>query len=345
VGNPAMLRFMIGLSIVLCGPLMAFHDGGVGDCSGCHVMHDDMVMPIGPGGEGALLIGESSSDVCLVCHATAAGAVLGQDPLLPPPEKGAGNFVFLHEDNLNDASDGVTNPIPGEVAGHSIVAPAHGLLNSTRYAVAPGGSFPSSQLGCTSCHNPHGNANFRLLHGVGPVQGGIADFTRPAPQAEGISLTGAESNGTHTVYRSGMSAWCGNCHGNYHEIEGLGFEHPTDQELEGEVSAQYNRYNGPTDPAGGSPSSAYLAAVPFEDASALPGSTNGPSGTSRVMCLTCHRAHAASAPHAGRWDFNVSLLREDGFASGSYPIPSPYLGPDQGPLCIKCHETTVPAQP
>ncbi len=60
------------------------------------------------------------------------------------------------------------------------------------------------------------------------------------------------------------------------------------------------------------------------------------------MCLSCHRAHASSAPAAGRWDFNVALLDEDGLVSGSYPIPNPYLDPDQGTLCSKCHEGGAP---
>ena len=57
------------------------------------------------------------------------------------------------------------------------------------------------------------------------------------------------------------------------------------------------------------------------------------------MCLSCHRAHATSSPAAGRWDFKVALLADDGRASGSYPIPNPYGGAAQGPLCSKCHET------
>ena len=196
-------------------------------------------------------------------------------------------------------------------------------------------------LSCTSCHNPHGTDSYRLLNGTGPVQGGIVDFIHPAPQAVGIVLNaGAESNANHTAYLSGMSAWCANCHGNYHTVDGMGgFQHEVDHNLSGGTAGQYNRYNGPSDQIGASPSNAYIAAVPFEDAAATPSSTSGPTGSSRLMCLTCHRAHASSAPHAGRWDFNVAYLREDGLASGSYPIPSPYIDPEQGQLCIKCHDT------
>jgi hypothetical protein len=117
------------------------------------------------------------------------------------------------------------------------------------------------------------------------------------------------------------------------------FEHPSDEALGPGIANRYNCYNGDDDKDGGSVATAYLAAVPFEDTSlpSTPSSTTGASSTSRVMCLTCHRAHASSAPAAGRWDFNVSLLADDGVASGSYLIPDPYDSPDQGTLCSKCH--------
>ena len=54
--------------------------------------------------------------------------------------------------------------------------------------------------------------------------------------------------------------------------------------------------------------------------------------------MTCHRAHASSAMDAGRWDFNVTFLSEDGDESGSYEIPDPYADPgNQRSLCNKCH--------
>jgi hypothetical protein len=166
----------------------------------------------------------------------------------------------------------------------------------------------------------------------------LITFANPAPSAVGIDLAGGpEANANHTAYQGGMSAWCANCHGRYHDGVGGSFEHPSGETLGAGISNRYNRYNGDDDPLGGSWATAYLAAVPFEDSGAATGSTTGSSASSRVFCLTCHRAHASSAPEAGRWDFNVSLLQEDGVVSGSWPIPSPYPSPDQGSLCSKCH--------
>jgi hypothetical protein len=350
----SLLPFGLVALLGAAQPASGFHNGGVGSCKACHVMHDShagSIVAVMPSGEPGLLIEETPSDVCLRCHATEEGEVLAINPRMPAVENGGGNFIFLLETNLNDAPDGASNLIPGEAAGHNLVAPGHALASDSRYSLSPGGTFPAGEMGCTSCHDPHGNANFRHLYGVGPVQGGLTVFSAPAPRAEGFDLDGAaESNNLHTAYQGGMSDWCGNCHGRYHDdvqtpvVPGGGapLEHPSDEPLDSEIRDQYNHYNGDDDPLGGSPATAYLAALPFEDATSTTTSTLGPGGGSRVMCLTCHRAHASSSPAAGRWDFRVGLLSQDGVVSGSFPIPNPFNSPNQGPLCSKCHVGGAP---
>ena len=251
-------------------------------------------------------------------------------------------YVWLLEDNLNDDEAGILDRIRGEAAGHSIVSPARGTSADTRWSRAPGGTFPASALGCTSCHDAHGNGNYRLLHGAGPVQDGITTFLYPAPRAAGLDLAdrGARESGKlHAAYLSGVTDWCANCHGTYHaEGSNAAFRHPVDVALDRDVVERYRQYAGDADPAGGSGDAAYLAEVPFESPNLTTTSTTGPQIGDRLNCLTCHRAHASSAPASGRWDFHVARLAEDGLASGSYPLPSPYADPKQGSLCRKCHD-------
>lgn len=342
------LLLLVGaLCFAIGGNAFAFHDAGVADCAGCHTMHNSengqLVDPDSPNGNPWLLKDATPSDVCLSCHASRQGAVFATDPLAPPAEKGGGNFVFLLEDNINDGHAGASNPILGDAAGHNIDAPSRGVGPDATLTHAPGGTFPAASLGCSSCHDPHGNTNFRLLYGIGDVQDGLATFDHAAPEAIGIGLGssgGSESNGNHTAYLSGMSAWCGNCHGDYHN-NSTKMIHPSGEALGGTIANIYNLYNGTVDITGGNPATAYLAAVPFEDPSNTTTSTAGPSATSQVMCLSCHRAHATSAPNAGRWDFNVTLLAEDGAESGSYAIPNPYANANQRSLCNKCHAKDV----
>jgi mono/diheme cytochrome c family protein len=325
---------------------LAFHEGGVGSCGGCHIMHEgEDGVPVVDVSD-PLLRGDASSDVCLGCHGDGPLGVFGEDPLNPPAERGGGNFVFLLEDQINDAADGADHPLSGEAAGHSVVAPSRGVGPDSRWPVAPGGAYPSSDLVCTSCHDPHGNTNFRMLHGAGPIQDGSYVFSSPAPTATGIELTTsspAESRSNHTAYLEGMSAWCGNCHGpDYHDQGTTAFDHPSNRALGGKRATRYGYYAGEDNPTSGDPTTSYLPEVPFEDSGTTTSTTAGPSGFSRVMCLTCHRAHASSAPAAGRWDFRVDRLDADGFVSGSYPLPNPYPGPNQGTLCSKCHPPDVP---
>ena len=339
------LRLLIpaAIAVVLMGmPVAAFHDGGVADCKGCHTMHNSQDgMPIDADGQNPwLLVDDNPSDVCLSCHATGLGAVWGADPMAPPPEKGGGNFTFLDEDNLNDGHSGglMANWIPGDAAGHNVVSQNWGPGADGTLTMAPGGNFPAGQLGCTSCHDPHGTDAFRLLYGANRlVQDGLYTFTEDAPTAAGISLFfGAESNSNHTAYQGGMSAWCSNCHSAYHEAYGT-LRHPSGTTIGGTIAATYNTYNGTTDQLGAVVATSYLAAVPFEDPANTTSSTTGPLFSSEVSCITCHRAHATSAPDAGRWDFAVTFLHEDGDESLSYQIPDPYADLNQRSLCNKCH--------
>jgi cytochrome c553 len=300
-----------------------------------------LVDPNSPNGNDWLLKDETPSDVCLSCHSTSSSrGVFAADPLAPGNEHGGGNFTFLLEDNINDGYMGGSYPIVGSYAGHSIDAPSQGVGPDANVLTAPGGTFVSANLGCSSCHDPHGNESFRLLHGVGSIQDGIYTFTSPAPDAIGIALgsTAVEANDNHTAYRGGMADWCANCHGDFHSGNTSNMVHEVDENLGGTTASNYNAYHGTgvTTP----PATPYLAAVPYESAAMTVDFTGSATGSDQVTCITCHRAHATSAPNAGRWDFNVGFLTEDGHNSGSYAIPNPYAataGDDQRSLCNKCH--------
>jgi hypothetical protein len=338
-----IMKKSLALALVLMfvsSTALAFHDGGVARCSGCHTMHNSQngvpVDPDSPNGNPWLLNKGTPSDTCLNCHAQSRGGfVYNLDPL-NPIFSAAGSFVFLLEDNLNDSGRGAA--IPGDAAGHNIIAPAYGLGADATLTSAPGGTFPASQMACSSCHDPHGRDTFRLLYGVGAIQDGLYTFTAPAPQAVGTRYGSVETASNHTAYQAGMSAWCGNCHGDYHTATTSKIVHPSGTMLGATIATNYNLYNGTDDVRGGNAASAYLTLVPFEDvANTDIASTAGPSASSRVMCLSCHRAHASSGPDAGRWDFTIQFMNQDGVASGSFPIPNPYLSDNQRSLCNKCH--------
>jgi len=322
-----------------------FHSGGVGSCGGCHKLHD------GASVTGPLLL-DNPTDLCLRCHETDNGNSWGASLLAPGPVWGGGQFVFLLEENLNDGPGGndPANYLPGHQAGHNVISPRKGTAADPVFSQSPGGSYPSANLHCTSCHDPHGRGgHYRLLYGSdypdAVVNGQTFTYTQPAPEAVGIPLDGpAESDTAHNAYLRGVSEWCANCHQIYHDQTGSqNLEHPSEP-LGGSETSNYNVYRG-SGFYDGDGLTAYIAAVPVE----WPGMTTdfrGPIASgSRVTCLSCHRAHASSGPRSGRWDFNITTWAEEGVNSGSWPIPNPYAataGDNQRRLCEKCHGPNPP---
>jgi hypothetical protein len=298
-----------------------------------------------------LLLFADKTDVCLSCHDGGGSYhIWSADPKAPDvttANRGGGDFVFLEETNLNDAHAGASNPVLGYAAGHSVISTMKGTVQDPALAQSPGGTYSSANMSCTSCHDPHGTSAYRILYQDGQTVD-TASFTATVV-ADGISLFfpgGGETDTNHNAYHSGFSAWCATCHGDFHASSGV-LVHPSGETLGSDVATTYNLYDGTSDcianaPAGGLPcgsgvqTTAYLAAVPFEDAATTTSSTAGPTSTSTVACMTCHRAHATSAMDAGRWDFNITGLAEDGHESGSYAIPNPY-DEFQRSLCNKCH--------
>jgi len=326
-----------------------FHSGGVGSCQGCHVG--------GHGTEGGLAYSTSSSipllkgsdpgSICLNCHSGPGGSqipsVFSFDGSALSP---GGDFYWMTR-----TFTWIDGSSPAASHGHNVVAQDFGLGPDPNKMVGPGGAYPSAQLSCTSCHDPHGRSgtragappvsvsgsygelpspgtnagNYRLLGGQDYVVGGYS-FNNPAPIARQNSiLPFTESDPSHVDYGSGISEWCANCHQGILNSGGMGggMSHHRagdDVQLSSAVVNQYSSYVRSGD-LSGTAATAYLQFVPFErgvtDPSLLnPLSTQGPDSSSNVSCLTCHRAHASAFTSAGRWDFNAALLVESHPAIG-----------------------------
>ncbi|MFH2051297.1 MAG: hypothetical protein ABIK96_02410 [bacterium] len=348
------------LFLLAAGPVAAFHDQGVAHCNGCHTMHnsaDGGPLPGNdPAGNEHLLVQSNATDTCLTCHASA-GTLAGGTGY------GSGGDFYWLTRTFTWVAHGSDLTSTGDSHGHNVVSGDHGIGVDAVHAHAPGGTFASDDLGCTSCHDPHGNLSFRMLWGPGPgpFQDGVRfPFASAAPlAAPGSSYRtlagsdGAETDSRHTVYKSGMSDWCANCHPDMHAANSTDFLHPTGAALGSGIAGVYNAYVSTVDPVSGVPQTSYLALVPFEavqiDLGAVDPTnhTAGPVSGDQVMCLTCHRAHASAFPDAGRWDFAATLLARDshprngdGGASAD-DVANSYYGRTfpsaQRSLCNKCH--------
>ncbi len=147
----------------------AFHTGGVGECEGCHTMHGKADgSATGP----SLLLGSDPSSTCLTCHGgntPSSYQVLttnvspGFAPVHYTP---GGDFAWLGKTFSWMGASGPESS-PGERHGHSVVAGDFGLFSDVLRTTAPGGSYPSDQLTCVSCHDPHGRYRLRADQSVG----------------------------------------------------------------------------------------------------------------------------------------------------------------------------------
>ena len=190
------------LALGLSGMAYAFHSGGVAECGGCHSMHSPVA------GGSFLLVGSDQSSACLSCHEHAGDtgpssyhvstAPADMAAGVPPKQRTpGGDFGWLKKTytftvrNVATTEDGATH-------GHNIIAADKGYVVDPTNATAPGGIFPSAQLGCQSCHDPHGK--YRRL-----TTGAIAQTGAPIKASGSYNGAGAanepDASGAVGVYR------------------------------------------------------------------------------------------------------------------------------------------------
>jgi hypothetical protein len=312
----------------------------------------DTAMPIAPGGTFAGGSGKAAF-ACSNCH----------DP--------HGRYRLVGDAGATGA---VTVVLPSDTAN---VKP-----------IVASGSYGVVSVGGTIGNVP--NANFavgvyRILGGANyaPASNTAFPFSANPPSAvapSNYNRADTQASEVRVAYGQGMSEWCQNCHTNIHfgaanyVTGGPGQRHPSSNgaHLTAAIAGIYNTYVS----SGAFSASAkeYNALVPFESGTtnlatlaagaATVDNTNNPaiftaSGTSNVMCLSCHRAHASGFDSITRWNNSSSatgagfLADATGFTSvpglnNTTQIQAAYYGrqvgsqgtdirPFQRSLCNKCH--------
>lgn len=247
-------------AVLAVRPILAgdWHYGASAICSDCHTQHnsaDGQPMRTDNVAEAArmLLRRATPLELCISCHD-------GSNPHAP--------------DVIGPVSY-VAESAGGELAntGGTPSMNAHNLNNATA-EIPPGGTIPMV-LVCTTCHDPHGNENYRNLRDD-PTRTGLPPATVLAYQP--VTANGSNPDAVYVpsniIYKSGVSAWCGKCHGAPLE----GSDHPDDKPIFGTWKASYTRWVAVT-----------LPRVPVHS----PTDDTIPSTDDRVMCLSCHKAHGS----------------------------------------------------
>ncbi len=349
------------------GPhVQAYNNGSAGltsdNCAGCHRAHI---------AQFAFLLKEEEPALCISCHGTAGtGATtnvadgvqytLAGDGSRTTTELGAlrgGGFVNARIDSASPTRKLLSFPAApgtGFAAFIAVTATGQAVTSAHLNVTTPGtstawgnGALNSGagatgvSLECTSCHNPHGNGQYRILNpipeplgGTGFVAAGtgvtVTDAALPGPgevrnytvqpglTADAVSGSpdywrrcvpwdscdagrGDKPNGLAT-FRLQISAWCASCHTRY---------------LAGAGSASYE----------GGPSSDPIFAFRH---------TTSPS----PECTQCHVAHGSNAQMTG---FNSSHQANPGAGSdptSTLDADSRLLKVDNRGTCQLCHDPT-----
>jgi predicted CXXCH cytochrome family protein len=291
------------LALGVSGTAFAFHSGGVAECAGCHTMHG--------ASNSSLLVGSDASSACLSCHENPADTGPSSYHVSTAAPATGWTGLPLHRTPGGDFSwvkktftwlDGTTK-IENQEHGHNIVALDQGYTADTTNTTAPGGgtaAFSASQLGCQSCHDPHGTVR-RLSDGTyartgAPIiaSGSYDNSPEPAAgQAVGVYrlLRGLNDDSQGPTFKDAAIAvapstynrteastqtrvaygatgsntwgsWCGTCHSEMQTATGGKHGHPADENLGSTIATNYRKYVKSGDLTGDNVNG-FLSLVPF----------------------------------------------------------------------------------
>ena len=191
------------------GNAFAFHSGGVAECEGCHSMHNSFEGSANVTGMAQyqsgpyLLKAQDQAGACLNCHQAAdtvgsgyhisTAGVTPLDSTIPVELSPGGDFAWLKKTMTGSIRKTATT-WEGDRHGHNIVAVDYGYTADKTLTAAPGGTYPASNLACSSCHDPHGRYR-RFADGTTASTGlpifNSGSYTSSAAPTAGVSAVGA----------------------------------------------------------------------------------------------------------------------------------------------------------
>lgn len=268
-------------------------------CENCHATHK---------ADGPRLLREVNADrLCLTCHDgtgskynVLSGKFKGLDAAMYPSV--AGPYGSL---------EGIT------VEEQAYVTSRHDL-DIFIYA-ATGNNIENletadSHLSCSSCHDPHGNENYRNLRQNMRVS---SDPSIPLIQTEAYSVTATTYE--QPVYVRGAVEFCGSCHSDFNQSAGASrtARITTDQPGLHLASASLYKYMHPVN---------IDAQFVSKTAYAVPVPTYLPYENGRIICQTCHFTHGTmnQGTHNRRDGYPSTVLKRF----------------DQTVGCEDCHDKT-----
>ena len=192
-------------------------------------------------------------------------------------------------------------------------------ISPNAWPTYPGrGENVTMPLTCTSCHDPHGGRNYRVLqqrlHPPTMQQEDPPGYVLVTSNETGglnPNQAGYVANYTNSKYRLGLGDWCTGCHFTYHQnISAMPFNA---EDGKGPVTRYRHNMNVTL--------GTLTTTLPLEDPSG-----NGPSIDDQLFCLSCHFAHGSNVTTSGQ-AANVAPTND-----------SALLRLDNRGVCEECHK-------
>jgi predicted CXXCH cytochrome family protein len=333
------------------GPHIATGTNATPDkCAGCHRIHT---------GENEYLLKEAGTveDFCYSCHgnggpgsdlAVQEGTYYGEGTAGDPyGGKPASTTLGLRAGGFEEARINTTDPTSGSIgvlAAPATVNSRHTLETATTlWGNGPidSGAGPAFTLECTTCHDPHGNGNYRILRTTPTGSGGggyaIPDtypktyatsnyfnmYFGAAPANPMTEPPGAVA-GQSILYDT--SKWCAQCHTRYLAEQGT--------TTSGKPASEGSRVDSGDD------------IFTFRHTSEGYGysSYGGSAGFkyNNRACITCHASHGSNSSMPGNvtegTDYSGTVEWPDGtLTNPTDPERASMLKMDNRGMCKKCH--------
>jgi hypothetical protein len=197
----------------------------------------------------------------------------------------------------------------------------------------------------------------------GDIQGtNYVNTRKDANALQGADLLADYSDTNKNVYQGGFSSFCSACHGDFHggngeirstdnantRVGGAWIKHPTNVTMDQSGGSKYgiNTYKAViTNAQANNPNPAgydwkyplVKADADFTVKSTIASATDAATlaTTDRIMCLTCHKAHASQFENMTRWDTNAHSFIANGATDFEGEVSS---GDNPAYGCGKCHQ-------